>query len=69
MIPKLKAYFKSISKLGKDLDVTLHSSNIIASEKLVEFSNIILGGFVTLGNSAPLVKKISEIKWGARIYP
>jgi len=44
MIPKLKhqVFFKSISKLRKDLDVTLHASNIIATEKLVESDNILL---------------------------
>ena len=41
----------------------MHASNIIASEKLFEFGNILLGGFVTLGNSAPFIKKISRIKW------
>ena len=50
--------------MKKDLNVTLHVSDIIANEKLVEFGNILLGRVVALGNSAPLVKKISEIKRG-----
>ena len=71
MILKLtyQVFFKSISKLREDLDVTLHASYIIASEKLIDFHNIltsllVLGGFVALGNSVPFVKKISEIKYG-----
>ena len=66
MISKLKyqVFFKSICKLGKDLDVTLRASDIIASEKLVKIGNILLGEFVALGNSMPFVKKISEIKGG-----
>ena len=65
IIPKLKyqVFYKYISKLKKILDVTLYASDIIASEKLVEFSNILLSRYVALGNLVPLVKRISEIKW------
>ena len=44
------------------MDVTLHASDVLASKKLVKFGNILLDEFVVLGNSEPLVKKISEIK-------
>ena len=58
-----QVYSKSSSKLGKDLSVTLHSSDIIASEKLVEFGNILPGITIALGNSMPFIKKMNEIKW------
>jgi len=40
------------------LDVTLHASDIIASEKLVEFSNILIGRSVTLDNMTSNVLNI-----------
>ena len=38
------------------MDVTLQALDITASEKLIEFGNILLGKFVALGNLAPFGK-------------
>jgi len=45
------------------LNVSLNASDIITSEKLVEFGKILLGRSVALGNSTTFIKKIIEIKW------
>jgi len=59
-IPNLifQVYSKSRSKFGKkNLDATLYAWDIIASEKLIEFNNIFLDGFVALGIQRHLSRK------------
>jgi len=54
--------------LKKELEHNSPCHDIIASEKLIEFINIFLSGFVVLGNLASFIKKMI-VAMVSYIYP